>query len=57
MNERELHHMYQAWLQGNENYVRDWAKFVEWAAQWHKTTGDEVMRVLQKTYWFKWGDQ
>jgi hypothetical protein len=57
MNERELHHMYQAWLQGNEHYVRDWAKFVEWAAQWHKTNGDEVMRILQKTYWFKWGDQ
>lgn len=57
MSERDLFHMYQAWLQGNENYIRDWADFVEWAARWHQTSGDEVMRVLQRTHWFKWGDQ
>lgn len=54
MNESELHRMYQAWQQGNENYVRDWAAFVEWAANWNKTTGDEVMRQLQKCHWFHW---
>jgi hypothetical protein len=57
MNDRELHHMYHARMQGNENYVRDWAKFVEWAAQCNSTTGDVVMRELQKHVWFKWGDQ
>lgn len=53
MNGNELFKMYQAWQQGNENYVRDWAKFVEWAATWNKTTGDIVMHELQKHYWFK----
>jgi hypothetical protein len=56
MNERDLHHMYQAWMQGNEHHVRDWADFVEWAAKWHNTTGDAIMRVLQRTYWFKRGE-
>jgi hypothetical protein len=49
--------MYQAWLQGNEHYVRDWANFVEMAARWNNTTGDVVMRELQKCHWFKWGDE
>jgi hypothetical protein len=46
--------MYQAWQQGNENYVRDWAKFVEWASQQNNTTADNIMRELQKYSWFKW---
>jgi gamma-glutamyl:cysteine ligase YbdK (ATP-grasp superfamily) len=45
--------MYQAWLQGNENYIRDWANFVEWAAKLNNTTSDSIMRELQKCYWFK----
>jgi hypothetical protein len=49
-----LHHMYQAWQQGNENYVRDWARFVEWAARQNNTTADNIMRELQKYSWFKW---
>ena len=57
MNSDELHKMYQAWQQGNEHYVRDWANFVEWAARWNQTTGDVVMRELQKHYWFKRSDQ
>jgi hypothetical protein len=56
MYESELHRMYQAWQQGNDNYVRDWANFVEWAAKWNNTTGDVIMRELQKYYWFKKGD-
>lgn len=56
MFESELHRMYQAWQQGNEHYVRDWANFVEWAARWNNTTGDVIMRDLQKYYWFKKGD-
>lgn len=53
MNSNELFKMYQAWMQGNDNYVRDWSEFVEWAAEWNKTTADNVMRELQKHYWFK----
>lgn len=56
MNERELHHMYQAWIQGQQDYANKWFDFVEYAAKWHKTTGDEVMRVLQTTYWFQRGE-
>jgi len=49
----ELQKMYQAWQQGNDNYGRDWAAFVEYAARFNHTTGDEMMRELQKHYWFK----
>ncbi len=56
MLNNELHKMYQAWQQGNDNYVYDWARFVEWAAQWNNTTGDAIMRELQTCYWFKKGE-
>ena len=57
MNSAELHKMYQAWQQGNAQYVRDWALFVEHAAKWNNTTGDVVIRELQKCYWFKWKNE
>ena len=44
--------MYQAWCQGQDDPVRDWSHFVEWAAKWNNTTGDQIMKVLQTTYWF-----
>jgi hypothetical protein len=47
-----LHHMYQAWQQGNDNYVRDWVEFVEFAARQNNTTTDAIIRELQKHYWF-----
>ena len=53
MNLHQLQHMYQAWCQGQENYVRDWCNFVEFAAKHYGTTADQVMRLLQTTYWFK----
>jgi hypothetical protein len=53
ISEHQLHHMYQAWLQGQEDPERDWSYFVESAAHWCNTTGDEVIKVLQTTYWFK----
>ena len=52
----ELHRMYQAWQQGNDNYVRDWVRFVEWAASWNNTTSEEVLKQLEKCYWFKQGE-
>jgi hypothetical protein len=57
MFESELQKMYQAWMQGNQNYVRDWSNFVEWAAKWNNTTGDVIMRELQKYSWFEKGDE
>ena len=48
-----LQHMYQAWLQGNENYVREWANFVDWAARFNGTTFDIVFQELQKCNWFE----
>lgn len=53
MMQSNLQHMYQAWLQGNDNYVRDWAKFVEWASSMNNTPADIIMQELQKCYWFK----
>lgn len=54
MHERELHHMYQAWQQGNIDYITNWSKFVEFAAKQTNLRTNEVMCVLQKTHWFMW---
>ena len=54
MNSSQLHHIYQAWRQGNEHYERDWSYFVEYAAQRLGTSGDKVMQVLQCCHWFKY---
>lgn len=52
----ELHRMYQAWQQGNDNYVRDWHNFVEWAAKWNNTTNEKILQDIEKCRWFKKGD-
>lgn len=52
MTESQLQHIYQAWQQDNDNYKRDWSYFVEYAARHLNTTGDKVMQVLQRCYWF-----
>jgi hypothetical protein len=54
MNERLLQQMYQQWQQGNEQYAKDWSIFVLKVAENYQTTGDEVMRMLQKYHWFEW---
>ena len=48
--------MYQAWQQGNEHYARDWAYFIEYAAKRLDTSGDNIMRILQKCHWFEIND-
>jgi hypothetical protein len=53
MDAYTLHHQYQAWSQGLDDPERDWSYFVEWAAKMNNTSQDNVMRVLQTTYWFK----
>ena len=57
LDPRSLQHMYQAWMQDQEDYIRDWYKFVEFAARHCNTTGDVVMRELQKYYWFHKGHE
>ena len=54
MSPQHLQIMYQQWQQDNENYVLDWIIFVEIAAREYQTTQDEVIRQLQKCYWFHW---
>ena len=54
MSPQHLQIMYQQWQQDNENYVKDWVAFVEIAAKEYQTTQDEVIRQLQKCYWFQW---
>ena len=44
--------MYQQWCQGNENYNFRWLDFVEMAARHFKQPESEVIRELQKHYWF-----
>ena len=43
-------------MQGNENYIRDWYNFVEWAAHWNGTTVERTLEELSKYKWFKKGD-
>jgi hypothetical protein len=57
LDQRSLQHMYQAWIQGNQNYIRDWYYFVEFAAKQCGTSGDNIMRELQKYSWFEWGEE
>lgn len=54
MIESQLQHIYQAWQQGNDHYERDWSYFVEYAAKKLNMSGDKVMQVLQRCYWFKY---
>ena len=52
MNSRELQLMYQQWCQGNDDYNFRWLDFVEMAARHFKQPESEVLRELQKHYWF-----
>lgn len=56
MTEQQLHHMYQAWQQGNEHYRKDWSYFIEYAAKRLNTQADNIMRIVQKCYWFEMQD-
>jgi hypothetical protein len=56
MFESELQRMYQAWMQGNEHYVRDWYNFIEWAAKWNGTTTEKILKQIEQCHWFKKGD-
>ena len=53
MWEQHLHHMYQQWIQGNEDYMFRYMDFAELAARHNNMTADAVLLELQKYYWFK----
>jgi hypothetical protein len=53
MWEQHLHHMYQQWIQGNEDYMFRYMDFAELAAKHNNMTVDAMMRELQKYQWFK----
>ena len=55
MGESELYRMYQAWQQGNDDYIRDWARFVEWAASWNGSNSERILVSLEKCKWFRKG--
>lgn len=54
MNERMLQHMYQAWCDGNELYIKNWSEFVYKTSMHFHITTDETMKELQKYSWFYW---
>jgi hypothetical protein len=51
-----LQMMYQQWCngQGGDEIMNRWVEFIEFAARQTGAQQDEVMRALQKTYWFQW---
>ena len=53
MWEQHLHHMYQQWIQGNEDYMFRYMDFAELAARHNNMTVDAVLLELQKYSWFK----
>jgi hypothetical protein len=46
--------MYQQWMQGNADYVKDWMSFIEFAARHTNASQADILTALQKTYWFEW---
>jgi hypothetical protein len=56
INLRQLEIMYQQWLQENDRYIERWIDFVEMAARDNATTADQIMKELQKCYWFRKGE-
>ena len=53
MNEQMLKHMYQAWLQGNNNYVSDWLHFVDFVSKINGTANDILIKELMNYSWCK----
>ncbi len=45
--------MYQAWQQGNEDYMYRYMDFAKFAAGHNNMTADAMLWELQKYHWFK----
>jgi len=53
---RFLQMMYQQWSDGQTNIASRWIDFIELASRHTGLAQDQLMRELQKCYWFKQGD-
>ena len=53
MWEKHLHHMYQQWCQGNEDYMYRYMDFAKFAAGHNHMNVDAMLNELQKYSWFK----
>ena len=53
---RFLQIIYQQWAQGQSNAAYRYIDFIEMASKQTGVAQDQLMRELQKCYWFKWGD-
>jgi len=51
---RFLQTIYEQWSCGQSNVAARWLDFVELASKQTGQAQDEIVRQLQKTYWFKW---
>jgi hypothetical protein len=56
MDMQFLQTMYQQWCQGNDNAAFRYIDFIEMASKQMGVAQDQLMRELQKCYWFKRGD-
>jgi hypothetical protein len=56
MDMRFLQSMYQQWCQGTEDSAFRYIDFIEMASKQTGVAQDQLMRELQKCYWFKQGD-
>jgi hypothetical protein len=54
MQERLLHHIYQAWQQGNENYVIEYKEFVIYSSKQMNMSFDEMLDLLKRYKWFQY---
>jgi len=50
---RFLQMMYQQWSDGQTNIASRWIDFIELASRSTGLAQDQLMRELQKCYWFK----
>lgn len=56
MDMRFLQTMYQQWAHGQSNASARYIDFIEMASKQMGIAQDQLMRELQKCYWFKRGD-
>lgn len=54
MNEYLLHHMYQAWQQGNNEYVIQYKNFALYASKHTNIPYTEMLDYLKTCKWFKY---
>ena len=57
MDIKFLQSMYQQWSQGNENAAFRYIDFIEMASKQTGIAQDQLMRELQKCYWFRREEQ